>query len=157
MVRKLIHYSLISKLPFNIDEAEASSQKLNFRFLTQLKLSQFSAEQPLARQICLLLVSNCPDLEKLELCFNEKAWFFSDFLLDEILCTNPMGRLESFVIQNASLTLISALRLLNSRPKLKTVGNILEWDVELSELETFGQIVNRAKSLKLLRQDVTFL
>lgn len=68
-----------------------------------------------------------------------------------------MGRLESFVIQNASLTLISALRLLNSRPKLKTVGNILEWDVELSELETFGQIVNRAKSLKLLRQDVTFL
>ena len=88
--------------------------------------------------------------------FPEKAWFFSDFLLDEILLVNHMPRLESFVIKNAALTLISALRLLNSRPKLKTIGHILKWDVEVSELDTFGQIIKRAKRLNLLH-DVTFL
>ena len=88
--------------------------------------------------------------------FPEKAWFFSDFLLDEILVVNPLPRLETFVIKNAAMTLISALRMLNSRPKLKTIGHILQWDVEISELDTFGQIIKRAKSLNLLH-DVTFL
>ena len=69
---------------------------------------------------------------------------------------NPMGRLESFELKNASLTLISGLRLLNSRPKLRTIGHILQWDVEPSELVTFGHIIKRAQSLNLLH-DVTFL
>ena len=88
--------------------------------------------------------------------FPEKAWFFSDFLLDEILVVNPLPRLETFVIKNAAMTLISALRLLNQRPKLKRIGQILQWDVEISELDTFEQIIKRAKSLNLLH-DVTFL
>ena len=88
--------------------------------------------------------------------FPEKAWFFSDFLLDEILVVNPLQRLETFVIKNATITLISALRLLNQRPKLKKIGQILQWDVEISELDTFEQIIKRAKSLNLLH-DVTFL
>ena len=69
---------------------------------------------------------------------------------------NPLARLESFIVENASLTLISALRLLNSRPKLRLIGHLLRWDVETSELETFGQIIGKAQSLNLLH-DVTFL
>ena len=88
--------------------------------------------------------------------FPEKAWFFSDFLLDEILVVNPLPRLETFVIKNAAMTLISALRLLNQRPKLKKIGQILHWDVEISELDTFEQIIKRVKRFNLLR-DVTFL
>ena len=135
-----------------------ASAALNFRFLTQLKIHQISVETPSAqlREICLFLLAGCPDLEVLDLEFAEKAWFFSDFLLDEILVVNPLPRLETFVIENAAMTLISALRMLNSRPKLKTIGHILQWDVEISELDTFGQIIKRAKSLNLLH-DVTFL
>lgn len=139
------------------DEVPTIQQQLNFRFLTHLKLRQFSTSNDLAREWCLRLMASCPDLEVLHLAFSDKAWFFSDFLLDEILCLNPLARLESFVIENASLTLISALRLLNCRPKLRRIGRILQWDVELSELETFGQIIKRAKSLNFLHQDVTFL
>merc|ERR1712051_304116 len=103
------------------------------------------------------MLAGCPDLEVLNLEFPEKAWlFFSDFLLDEILVVNPLQRLETFVIKNATTTLISALRLLNQRPKLKKIGQILQWDVEISELDTFEQIIKRAKSLNLLH-DVTFL
>ena len=95
-------------------------------------------------------------MEVLHLEFPEKAWFFSDFLLDEILVVNPLQRLETFVIKNATITLISALRLLNQRPKLKKIGQILHWDVEISELDTFEQIIKRVKRFNLLR-DVTFL
>ena len=67
-----------------------------------------------------------------------------------------MGKLETFQVKNSSLTLISALRLLDSRPKLTKIGQILKWDVELSELDTFAQIVTKARSLNLL-QNVVFL
>ena len=67
-----------------------------------------------------------------------------------------MGKLETFQVKNSSLTLISALRLLDSRPKLTKIGQILKWDVELSELDTFAQIVYKARSLNLL-QNVVFL
>ena len=67
-----------------------------------------------------------------------------------------MGKLEIFQVKNSSLTLISALRLLNARPKLTKIGQILKWDVELSELDTFAQIVTKARSLNLL-QNVVFL
>ena len=150
----------IANLQMQEDESSEAlalpSQPLSLRFLTRLKLSHFAVE-PFAREICLFILTGCPDLETCELEFADKAWFFSDFLLDEILSLNPLPRLESFLIQNASLTLISALRLLNARSKLRRIGRILQWDVELSELETFGQIIKRAKSLKLLHEDVIFL
>ena len=55
----------------------------------------------------------------------DTAFYFSDFLLDDVLGRNPLGRLERFVVSNVSLTLISALRLISSRPKLRTVGRLL--------------------------------
>lgn len=130
-------------------------QAFNFRFLTHMELSNVCTET-FGREAALLLLGGCPDLESIIIDFKEKAWFFSDFFLDEVLCGNPMGRLESFRLRNVLMTLISALRLLNSRPKLTTIGHVLDWDVEPSELETFGQIVKRAQSLHLLHE-VTFL
>lgn len=132
-----------------------NSRQLTFRYLTQLKLRQVSAD--LNADALLLLLSACPDVEVLDVEFATTATFFSDFFLDDVLFRNPMGRLESFLLENASLTLISALRLLNSRPKLRTIGHILKWDVEPTELEMFGQIVHRAKSLNLLQHEVHFL
>ncbi len=61
----------------------------------------------------------------------DTAFYFSDFLLDDVLGRNPLGRLERFVVSNVSLTLISALRLISSRPKLRTVGRLLGWDVQV--------------------------
>ena len=102
----------------DIISASAVPKPLNFRFLTQLRLYQISVAPPSAqlRELCLFMLAGCPDLEVLHLEFPEKAWFFSDFLLDEILVVNPLPRLETFVIKNAAMTLISALRLLNQRP-----------------------------------------
>ena len=106
--------------------------------------------------ILCILFSACPDLEDLDVHFDTNATFFSDFFLDDILCKNSMGKLKTFQVKNSSLTLISALRLLDSRPKLTKIGQILKWDVELSELDTFAQIVYKARSLNLL-QNVVFL
>ena len=131
------------------------TQPFNFRFLTHMELSNVCTET-FGREAALLLLGGCPDLESILIDFKEKAWFFSDFFLDEVLGENPMARLESFRLRNVLMTLISALRLLNSRPKLTTIGHVLDWDVEPSELETFGQIVKRAQSLHLLHE-VTFL
>ena len=86
--------------------------------------------------------------------FETTAFFFNDFLLEDILSLNPLGRLEEFVMENGALTLIAALRLLSSRPKLKSIGNLLKWDVEPSELQTFEQILRKAKGLNVLRHDI---
>ena len=91
-------------------------------------------------------------------------WYFLRIYISFYSSANSMGRLESFQIKNVSLTLISALKLLNSRPKLAKIGHILKWDVEPaplregwpSELDTFAQIVNKARGLNLL-QNVVFL
>jgi hypothetical protein len=47
-------------------------------------------------------------------------------------------------------------RLISSKPKLKTIGRLRHWDVEPSELETFVQILRKAKSLNLLH-DITIV
>ena len=62
----------------------------------------------------------------------------------------------SFLLADAALKLCYPpllFRLISSRPKLKTMGELLHWDVEPSELETFIQILRRARSLNLL-QDI---
>ena len=48
--------------------------------------------------------------------------------------------LQEFSLRDGALTLISALRLITSRPKLRVVGRLLHWDVEPSELTTFIQV-----------------
>merc|ERR1711974_97607 len=65
----------------------------------------------------------------------------------------PWGDWRNFHT-NGCLTLISGLKLFSSRPKLKTLGDISQWDVEASEMETFLTILLRAKSMNLLRHDV---
>ena len=101
------------------------------------------------------LLSNCPDVEVLHLLFKSKSnFFFNDFFLDEILAKNPLGRLEEFIHTNGSLTLISGLKLFSARPKLRTLGNLRQWDVEACELDTFMDILLKAKGMKLLQHDV---
>ena len=48
---------------------------------------------------------------------------------------------------------ISALRLISSRPKLRSIGRLMSWDVESSELDTFAQILRKANGMRLL-QDI---
>ena len=55
--------------------------------------------------------------------------------------TNNLSQLQEFILNNGALTLISALRLITSKPKLRIVGRLLHWDVEPSELTTFIQIL----------------
>ena len=126
---------------------------LQLPFLTELKLSNIRIDRT-GKELFRFLIGGCPDIERISLSFQETAFFFSDFLLDDILFLNPLGRLEYFQVKDVSLTLISALRLISSRPKLRSVGQLLKWDVELSELKTFAQILRRANSLKLL-QDIS--
>ena len=51
---------------------------------------------------------------------------------------------------------ISALRLISSRPKLRSIGRLMKWDVEPSELDTFAQILRKANGMKLL-QDINIV
>lgn len=128
-----------------------NSLPLNYRYLTVLKLTDIRIGRWAKESVRHLLVS-CPELERLHLAFAEMAHFFTDFLLDDILAANPLARLEAFHVQNVSLTLISALRLINSRPKLRSLGRLLKWDVEHSELHTFAEILRKANGLKLLQE-----
>jgi hypothetical protein len=46
-------------------------------------------------------------------------------LLDDILLVNTFGRVQNFLLSEVSLTLISALRMISSRPKLSTLGHLV--------------------------------
>ena len=81
------------------------------------------------------------------LCFQTYGYFFSDFLLDDILATNSLSQLQEFILKDGALTLISALRLITTMPKLRVVGRLLHWDVEPCELSTFIQILRSVRSL----------
>ena len=126
---------------------------LEFRFLTSIQLKNITITH-YPKETFKFILGNSPDLEDIHIQFESTSYFFNDFLLDEILSLNPLSKLEEFILENAALTLISALRLFNSRPKFKSIGNLLSWDVEQSELDTFEQILRKAKGLNLLRHDV---
>lgn len=119
-------------------------------FLTELRVSNIEIDS-FGKEVFKYLLGDCLDLEVLYLSFADTAYYFSDFLLDDILNLNPLGRVEQFILKDVSLTLISALRLISSRPKLRNLGRLLKWDVEPSELKTFAQILRKANSLKLLQ------
>lgn len=142
---------------FHLDQRpeHVPSVPLKFNFLASLKLTDVCIEN-CGRELFLYLLGGCPELETLTLAFTSTTFFFNDFLLDDILILNSFGRLEHFILSEVSLTLISALRMISSRPKLCSIGHLLQWDVEESELEAFAQILRRAKSLNLL-QDITIL
>ena len=126
---------------------------LEFRFLTSIQLRNVSITH-YPKETFKYILGNSPDLENIHIQFESTSYFFNDFLLDEILSLNPLSKLEEFILENGALTLISALRLFNSRTKFKSIGNLLSWDVEQSELDTFEQILRKAKGLNLLRHDV---
>lgn len=86
-------------------------------------------------------------MEVLKLKFRDEEYLY-DLFVEELLHHNSLGMLEEFWMESACrFTLVAALRLLNARPKLRTIGNISKWDVEPSEIETFSQILRRAKSM----------
>jgi hypothetical protein len=126
-----------------------------FTFLSSLKLANVQVTTH-GKEIFRYLLGGATDLETVFISFKTAGFFFSDFLLDDILSLNPLAHLQEFVLRGGALTLISALRLISSRPKLHTVGRLLHWDVEASELDTFIQILRRAKSLNLL-QDISIV
>jgi hypothetical protein len=129
------------------------SVPLEFRFLTSIELKSVSITH-YPKETFKYILGNSPDLERIQIQFNTTSFFFNDFLLDEILSLNPLTKLEEFMLERVALTLISAMRLFNSRPKFKSIGNLLSWDVEPSELTTFEKILRKAKGLNLLRHDV---
>ena len=135
------------------DTIPATPIKLNF--LTSLRLIDVEVES-CGREFFLYVLGGCPELENLLISFRSTTFYFNDFLLDDILLLNSFGRLENFLLSEVSLTLISALRMISDRPKLTSIGHLLQWDVEECELDAFAQILRRAKSLNLL-QDISIL
>jgi hypothetical protein len=126
---------------------------LPFPFLTELSASSVSASAG-GRHLVRRLLGGCPELERLCLRFSRRhppAAFFSDFLLDEVMTVNPLARLETLALDRVGLTLISALRLISTRPKLRALGALSAWDVEEGELSTFAGILRRANGLGLLQ------
>ena len=75
------------------------------------------------------------DAEKSFTVLTLRTFYFNDFFLDDILLVNTLGRLENFLLSEVSMTLISALRMISNRPKLRSLGQLLQWDVEVCELE----------------------
>jgi len=124
-------------------------------FLSSLRCANTIIEQH-GKDVFRYLVGGAHDLESIFVSFKHSGYFFSDFLLDDILAVNNLSHLTEFILKDGALTLISALRLISSRPKLRTVGRLLHWDVEPSELTTFVTILRKAKSLNLL-QDITIV
>ena len=137
--------------PSSHDDFSVPFVPLNLPFVTEIRLSNIYVER-FGKEVFRYLLGGCPDIERLYLSFADTAYFFDDFLLDDVLLLNPLGRLERFVLKDVSLTLISALRLISSRPKLRTIGKLLKWDVEPSELLAFTQILRNANAMKLLQE-----
>jgi len=138
-----------------ISHSPVPTTPASFPFLSSVRLSNVTIEQN-GKDVFRYLIGGAPDLESIYVSFESPGFFFSDFLLDDILLVNNLSHLQEFILRDGALTLISALRLISSRPKLRTVGRLLNWDVEPSELTTFIQILRKAKSLNLL-QDITII
>ena len=143
-----------------VEPTEVPADPLDMRYLTSLKLEKARLGAK-AREIMLHMLGGCHDLEVLQISFTEGSrfanFFFNDFFLDDLLKKNPLSRLEEFLVENGSLTLISALKLLSDRPKLRTIGALSKWDVEPSEYAAFQGILFKAKGMKLLHKDMHVL
>jgi len=111
-----------------------------FPFLRNVRFSNVIIDD-FGKDVFRHIIGGAHDLESLYVSFKTYGYFFSDFLLDDILATNSLSQLQEFILKDGALTLISALRLITSRPKLRIVGRLLHWDVEPCELTTFVQIL----------------
>jgi len=149
------NFHVITEVDPRISPCPVPTVPAKFPFLRTVRFANVIIEQH-GKEIYRYLVGGAHDLESFYTSFKSAGYFFSDFLLDDILAVNNLAHLEEFILKDGALTLISALRLISSRPKLRTVGRLLHWDVEPSELTTFIQILRKAKSLNLL-QDITIV
>eukprot|EP00090_Calanus_glacialis_P008751 TRINITY_DN17102_c0_g1_i3.p1 TRINITY_DN17102_c0_g1~~TRINITY_DN17102_c0_g1_i3.p1 ORF type:complete len:573 (-),score=118.32 TRINITY_DN17102_c0_g1_i3:206-1924(-) len=149
------NFHVITEVDPRISPCPVPTVPAKFPFLRTVRFANVIIEQH-GKEIYRYLVGGAHDLETFYTSFKSAGYFFSDFLLDDILAVNNLAHLEEFILKDGALTLISALRLISSRPKLRTVGRLLHWDVEPSELTTFIQILRKAKSLNLL-QDITIV
>lgn len=149
------NFHVVTEVDPRISHSPVPLTPASFPFLTSLRCANTIIEQH-GKDVFRYLVGGAHDLETIFVSFKHSGYFFSDFLLDDILAVNNLAHLTEFILKDGALTLISALRLISSRPKLRTVGRLLHWDVEPSELTTFVTILRKAKSLNLL-QDITIV
>jgi len=149
------NFHVIAEVDPRVSHSPVPMDPAKFPFLRNVRLSNIIIDD-FGKDVFRYLIGGAHDIESLYVSFKEKGYFFSDFLLDDILMTNNLSQLQEFILNNGALTLISALRLITSKPKLRIVGRLLHWDVEPSELTTFIQILRKAKSLNLL-QDITIV
>lgn len=149
------NFHVVTEVDPRISPSPVPTTAANFPFLRNVRFSNVIIEQH-GKDIFRYLIGGAHDLESFYTSFKSRGYFFSDFLLDDILAVNNLAHLQEFILKDGALTLISALRLISSRPKLRTVGRLLHWDAEPSELTTFIQILRKAKSLNLL-QDITIV
>lgn len=143
------NFKVDAEVDHRVSHSPVPTRPASFPFLTSARFCNVYIEQ-YGKDVFRYLLGGAHDLESLNISFHAAGYFFSDFLLDDILLVNELAHLEEFILQDGALTLISALRLISSKPKLKTIGRLRHWDVEPSELETFIQILRKAKSLNLL-------
>jgi len=146
------HFQVVAHVDRRVSNSPVPLKPACFPFLNHVRFSHVSIDE-FGKDVFRYMLGGALDLETINISFKTPGYFFSDFLLDDILMVNELAHLQSFILRGGALTLISALRLISSRPKLKTMGELLHWDVEPSELETFIQILRRARSLNLL-QDI---
>jgi len=146
------HFRVEIEVDVRVSHSPVPTKPAYFPFLTSARFNNVSIEEH-GKDIFRYLVGGALDIEQLTISFHKPGYFFSDFLLDDILLVNDLAHLEDFNLRGGALTLISALRLISSRPKLLSVGELQHWDVEPGELNTFVQILRRARSLNLL-QDI---
>jgi len=149
------NFHLVTEVDPRVSHSPVPLVPASFPFLSSLRCANTIIENH-GKDVFRYLVGGAHDLETIFVSFKHSGYFFSDFLLDDILAVNSLSHLTEFILKDGALTLISALRLISSRPKLRTVGRLLHWDVEPSELTTFIQILRKAKSLNLL-QDITII
>jgi len=149
---------IVPEVDFRIAYSPVPLTPADFPFLRRIKLSNVVIED-YGKDIFRYLIGGAHDLESIFVSFNQqisKGYFFSDFLLDDIFASNSLSQLQEFILKDGALTLISALRLITTLPKLRIVGRLLNWDAESSEINSFIQILRKAKSLNLL-QDITIV
>ena len=151
------NFHVVPEVDPRISHSPVPLEPANFPFLRNVRLSNVIIDD-FGKDVFRYLLGGAHDLESLYVSFKVMqtkskyslltflfqtfGYFFSDFLLlEDILATNNLSQLQEFILKDGALTLISALRLITERPKLRIVGKLLHWDVEPCELTTFIQIL----------------
>ena len=137
------NFHMVPEVDLRVSHSPVPMVPADFPFLRTIKFSNVVIDD-YGKDVFRYLIGGAHDLESIFVSFNEeisKGYFFSDFLLDDIFATNSLSQLQEFILKDGALTLISALRLIPTLPKLRIVGRLLNWDAEPSEINSFVQIL----------------